>query len=253
MSKEMLNEKTFSNVEQYQPVAIPGRPDTVERTGVMTINGTIARASFLFVLTVISAVFGWQQADQISGALNAIMLIGLLGLIGLSLLTAFKPQISPFTGPVYAIVMGFWAGVISFGYEQQFDGIVLQAVFATFSVFAGCLFLYGSRIVKVTKKFVAVVMVATLGILLMYVAAIVLGLFGVEIGFINDPTPLGIAVSVAICIVAALNLFVDFHFIEQGARAGAPTYMSWYCAFGLLATLIWLYLEILRLLGKIRG
>jgi len=112
MSKEMLNDKTFANVEQYQPVAIPGRPDTVERTGVMTINGTIARASFLFVLTVISAVFGWQQADQISGALNAIMLIGLLGLIGLSLLTAFKPQISPFTGPVYAIVMGFWAGVI---------------------------------------------------------------------------------------------------------------------------------------------
>ena len=151
MSKEMLNDKTFANVEQYQPVTIPGRPDEVVRTKVMTINGTIARAGFLFVLTVICAVFGWQQADQISGVLNAIMLIGLLGLIGLSLLTAFKPQIAPLTGPVYAIVMGFWAGVISYGYEQQFDGIVLQAVFATFSVFAGCLFLYGSRIVKVTK------------------------------------------------------------------------------------------------------
>ena len=196
----------------------------MERTGVMTINGTIARAAFLFVLTVIFAVFGWQQADQMSGVLNTIMLIGLLGLIGLSLLTAFKPRGSAVHRAGLRDRDGFLGrGHLATGYEQQFDGIVLQAVFATFSVFAGCLFLYGSRIVKVTKKFVAVVMVATLGILLMYVAAIVLGLFGVEIGFINDPTPLGIAVSVAICIVATLNLFVDFHFIEQGARAGAPT------------------------------
>ena len=121
--------------------------------------------------------------------------------------------------------MGFWAGVISFGYEQEFDGIVLQAVFATFAVFAGALFLYGSRIVKVTRKFIAVVMMATLGILLMYVAAIVLGLFGVEIGFINDPTLLGIAVSAGICIVAALNLFVDFYFIEEGAKARADVHV----------------------------
>ena len=150
--------------------------------------------------------------------------------------------------------MGFWAGVISFGYEQQFDGIMLQAVFATFAVFAGCLFLYGSRIVRVTKKFIAVVMVATLGILLMYIAALVLGLFGVEIGFLNDPSPLGIAVSVVICIVAALNLFVDFHFIEEGARGGcSDVHVVVFREFGLLATLTWLYLEILRLLGKIRS
>ncbi len=253
MSKEMLNEKTFAKVQTYEPVAIPGRPDTVAPTGVMTINGTIGRAAFLLLLTVVSATFGWQQADQISGTFNTIALIGLLALLGLSILTAFKPQLAPFTGPLYAVVMGFWAGLISFGYEQEFEGIVLQAVFATFSIFAACLFLYGSRIVKVTKKFIAVVMMATLGIMLMYVAAIVLGLFGVEIGFINDPSPLGIAVSVGICIVAALNLFVDFHFIEQGARAGAPKYMSWYSAFGLLATLIWLYLEVLRLIGKVRS
>jgi uncharacterized YccA/Bax inhibitor family protein len=253
MSKEMLNEKTFANVEQYQPVSIPGRPDQAVRTQVMTINGTIGRASFLLVLTIISATFGWRQADDISGTVNAIMLIGLLGLIGLSILTAFRPKIAPFTGPVYAVVMGFWAGVISFGYESFQDGIVLQAVFATLGVFAACLFLYGSRIVKVTNKFIAVVMMATAGIFLMYLVAIVLGLFGVDLTFMNSPTPLGIAVSVGICIVAALNLFVDFHFIEVGAKAGAPTYMSWYCAFGLLATLIWLYLEILRLLSKIRG
>jgi uncharacterized YccA/Bax inhibitor family protein len=253
MSKEMLNEKTFANVEAFQPVTLPGRPDQAVRTKVMTINGTINRAAFLLLIAIVSATVGWDRADQISGTLNAVMLIGLLGLIGLSILTAFKPKLAPFTGPLYAVVMGFWAGVISFGYESFQDGIVLQAVFATLAVFAACLFLYGSRIVKVTNKFIAVVTMATMGIFVMYLAAIVLGLFGVDLQFMNSPSPLGIAVSVGICIVAALNLFLDFHFIEQGAKAGAPTYMSWYCAFGLLATLIWLYLEILRLLSKLRG
>ena len=192
MSKEMLNEKTFANVETLQPVTIPGRPDEVVRTKVMTINGTINRAAFLLLIAIVSAVFGWDQADQISGALNAVMLIGLLGLIGLSILTAFKPKIAPFTGPVYAVVMGFWAGVISFGYESFQDGIVLQAVFATLSVFAACLFLYGSRIIKVTKKFIAVVMMATMGIFLMYLVAIVMGLFGVELPSVpwaSSPSP----------------------------------------------------------------
>lgn len=251
MSRQMLNEKTFRDVPHLESITIPGRPDVMPK--VMTLNGTIARAAFLLMLAVASAAYGWSLGDRISGNVGTIMMIGLLGLVVLSIVTAFKPQIAPITGPLYSVVMGFWAGVISFGYEQEFDGIVLQAVFATFAVFAGALFLYGSRIVKVTRKFIAVVMMATFGILLMYVAAIVLGLFGVELGFINDPTPLGIAVSVGICIVAALNLFVDFYFIEEGAKAGAPSYMSWYGAFGLIATLIWLYLEILRLLGKVRS
>jgi len=251
MSRQMLNEKTFQNVPHLQPITIPGRPDVAPR--VMTLEGTIWRAAFLLVLAIASSTYGWSFGDQISGTLSTVMLLGLLVLIGLSILTAFKPQIAPFTGPVYSVVMGFWAGAISFGYEQAYDGIVLQAVFATFSVFAGALFLYGSRIVKVTRKFVSVVMMATLGIAVTYVASIVLGLFGIELGFINDASPIGIAVSVVICIVAALNLFVDFYFIEQGVEAGAPTYMSWYCAFGLVATLIWLYLEILRLIGKVRS
>jgi uncharacterized YccA/Bax inhibitor family protein len=113
--------------------------------------------------------------------------------------------------------------------------------------------LYVTRIVKVTDRFRFIVIVATGGIFLMYLAAIVLGLFGIELSFINSPSPLGILISVAICIVAALNLFLDFRFIEEGAQRQAPTYMAWYAAFGLLATLIWLYLEMLRLLGKVRG
>ncbi len=194
MSRQMLNEKTFQNVPHLEPITIPGRPDVAPK--VMTLEGTIWRSAFLLVLAIASAVYGWSFGDQVTGTIATIMLIGLLGLVVLSIVTAFKPQIAPFTGPLYAVVMGFWAGVISFGYEQEFDGIVLQAVFATFAVFAGALFLYGSRIVKVTKKFIAVVMMATLGILLMYVAAIVLGLFGIELGFINDPSPLGIGLSV---------------------------------------------------------
>jgi uncharacterized YccA/Bax inhibitor family protein len=251
MSRQMLNERTFQNVPHLEPITIPGRPDV--RPKVMTLEGTIWRAAFLLALALASAGYGWSFGDRVTGPIATIMTIGLLGLIVLAIVTAFKPRIAPFTGPVYSVVMGFWAGVISFAYDQEFDGIVLQAVFATFAVFAGALFLYASRIVRVTRKFVAVVGMATLGILLMYVAAIVLGLFGVEIGFINDPSPLGIVVSVVICVVAALNLFVDFFVLEEGVKAGAPTYMAWYGAFGLMATLIWLYLEILRLLGKVRS
>ena len=120
-------------------------------------------------------------------------------------------------------------------------------------MFLACLVLYVTRVVKVTDRFRFIVGVATLGILLMYLAAFVLGFFGVDLTFINSPSPIGILVSVAICIVAALNLFLDFRFIEEGAAHQAPTYMAWYAAFGLLATLIWLYLEMLRLLGKVRG
>jgi uncharacterized YccA/Bax inhibitor family protein len=149
--------------------------------------------------------------------------------------------------------MGVWAGAISALYEIQYPGIVLQAVFATFSVFLACLVLYVTRVVKVTDRFVFIAGVAGLGIMLTYLASWILSLFGAEVPFLNSPSPLGIAISVVICIVAAMFLLVDFRFIEEGAAKGAPTYMSWYSAFGLLATLIWIYLEMLRLIGKIRG
>ena len=219
----------------------------------MTVNGTIGRASFLLVLAVAMGAVGWSYGDQMSGAVSTVMLIGLFALFGLSILTAFKPKLAPLTGPVYAVVMGFWAGVISYGYNTVYPGIVMQAAFATFSVFAVCLVFYLTGLVKVTDRFVRVVIVATGGIFLMYLVAIVMQLFGANVTFLDSPSPLGIALSVGICIVAALNLFIDFRWIDEGAKRGAPTYMSWYSAFGLLATLIWLYLEILRLLSKIRS
>jgi uncharacterized YccA/Bax inhibitor family protein len=245
----MLNEKTFTG-ENVQAIQVPGRPDV--RTDVMTVRGVVSRTFALLVLTVVSATFGWQWGQDLGGGILAVLTIGLLGLVVLSFVTVRRPKLAIVLGPLYAVIMGFWAGIISRYYEAEYEGIVLQAVFATLSVFCACLVLYVTRIVKVTDRFRFIVGVATLGILLMYVVALVLGLFGVNLTFIDSPSPLGILLSVAICIVAALNLFVDFRFFEDGAAKQAPLYMAWYSAFGLLATLIWLYLEMLRLLSKIR-
>lgn len=248
MSREMLNEKTFASPE-LAPVDLgTGAP-----RGVMTVRSTVGRAFVLLSITVVAATVGWNNAGSILATANGVLFIGLIGLIVLSVATARRPQISPVTGPIYAVVMGLWAGAISALYEAAYPGIVLQAVFATFSVFLACLVLYVTRIVKVTDRFVFIVGVAGAGILLTYLVAWALSVFGIEMPFINSPSPLGIALSVGICIVAAMFLLIDFRFIEEGAAKRAPGYMAWYSAFGLLATLIWLYLEILRLLGKIRG
>jgi len=205
------------------------------------------------VIAIVAASYGWTHAGSILGTSNAVLFVGLIGMVVLSLATARNPRLAVVTGPVYAVVMGVWTGAISALYDATYQGIVLQAVFATFAVFLACLVLYVTRIVKVTDRFVFVVAVATAGIALTYLAAWALSLFGVRIGFLYDSSPLGILVSVGICIIAALNLFLDFRFIEEGVAKQAPASMAWYGAFALLATLIWLYLEILRLLGRVRS
>jgi uncharacterized YccA/Bax inhibitor family protein len=146
-------------------------------------------------------------------------------------------------------LMGTWMGAISQVYEQFYDGIVGQAVFASLSVFAACLVLYGTSAVKVTRRFVAVVVGATVDIGLLYLVSWLLSLFGADLVFLFQPTPLGIGLSIAICLVAALNLILDFGVIEGGAAAGAPKQMEWLATFGLVSTLVWLYLEILRVLA----
>jgi len=248
VSREMLNEKTFA--EQPTPFGTAG---VATRPDVMTVNGTVTRAFALLVVAMGFAVVGWNNALDILSTGSGVVLIGMIGLIALSIVTAKNPRIAVFTGPIYAVVMGLWAGAISALYDLQYPGIVMQAMFATFAVFLACLVLYVTRIVKVTNRFVFVVGVATLGIALTYVAAIVLGLFGIELTFLYDASPLGIAISVGICIIAALNLFLDFRFVEEGATKGAPAHMQWYGALALMSTLIWLYLEILRLLGRVRS
>jgi len=149
--------------------------------------------------------------------------------------------------------MGLWVGGISRVYESAYDGIVAQALLATMTTVLVCLLLYAFRIVKVTRRFVLVVVAATLGIGLMYLTAWILTLFGTRLTFWTNPTPAGIAISVIICVVAALNLFVDFAYVDAGVQGGAPTFMEWYSAWGLLAAVVWLYLEVLYLLARLRN
>jgi uncharacterized YccA/Bax inhibitor family protein len=143
-------------------------------------------------------------------------------------------------------------GLVSMWFEARYPGIAIQAVALTFGVLGVMLVLYRTRVIKVTQRFRAGVIGATLAIFVVYLVALVLGLFGVQVAFLNDASPLGILISLAIVAVAALNLVLDFDLIDRGARSGAPAYMEWYAAFGLLVTLVWLYLELLRLLGRLR-
>jgi len=172
---------------------------------------------------------------------------------GLALVCIFKPKASPILAPLYALAEGVFLGVISKAFEVRWDGIVFQAVLATVGVFFATLALYVFGVVKVTRKFQMIVIGATFGILLLYVFAALLSLFGVDVVFWNQPSALGIAISVFICCVASLNLFLDYEFIAQASKSGAPKYMEWYGAFGIMVTLVWLYLEMLRLLGQLRS
>jgi uncharacterized YccA/Bax inhibitor family protein len=216
---------------------------------VMTLSGTVSRSATLLLLVILGTSFTWSQAATPLGQM--VMIGGAIGGFIMAMVTIFKKTWSPFTAPVYALLQGLFLGGISGIYNAQFNGIVLQAVMLTFGTLAAMLFLYQTRIIRVTNTFRAVVFGATAGILVMYLASFVMGFFGVHMPFLHDSSPMSIGISVVIVIVAALNLAMDFDLIEQGIAAGAPRYMEWYCAFGLMVTLIWLYLEILRLLAKL--
>jgi uncharacterized YccA/Bax inhibitor family protein len=228
---------------------------------VMTANGAFAKTFVLWMLIVAGGVFGWSQVEveTIGGSqvgnveVPAVMWIGMLVGFALAMVTIFVPRIARFTAPLYAIAMGVALGAISHVYDIQWEGIALQAVLATLATFAVCLALYVSGAVRVTQKFRFVVIAATLGIFLMYLVSFVLDLFGVDMQFWREPSALGIAVSVGICIVAALNLFLDFDMVRQLTVAEAPKQMEWYAAFGITVTVVWLYLEILRLLSYLRN
>ena len=165
---------------------------------------------------------------------------------------AFVPKVSPFLAPVYALLEGVFLGIISKAFELRWDGIVLQAILATVAVFFVTLILYVTGVVKVTRRFTMVVIGATLGILLMYAVTWIATIFGADLTFWNEPSALGIGITVVIAVVAALNLFLDYEFIRRASIAGAPAYMEWYGAFGLMVTLVWLYIEMLRLLSLLR-
>jgi uncharacterized YccA/Bax inhibitor family protein len=233
---------------------------TGQPTRTFSAEGAFGKTFLLWVLIVVGATFGWSQVEaapvdtfgNTAVDIPGWTWIALIVALGFAMVTIFKPKAAPITAPLYAVAEGVFLGVISHLYDIQWNGIVLQAVLATFAVFLVCLGLYVSGVVKVTKKFVFVVIAATAGIFVMYLAAMLLSLFGVDIAFWNEPSPIGILVSVGICIVAALNLFIDFEMIRRLGLSGAPKSMEWYGAFGLTVTMVWLYLEILRLLSLLR-
>lgn len=231
----------------------------------MTVGGTISATGVMFVILLTTGWFGWQAAadaitvvtlpsgeEVVSGSMPGWVWACLLGALLVAFATIFMPRIARFTAVIYAALEGVVLGAISGFYDAQWDGIVGQAVLVTAGVFASMLLLYATGIIKVTNKFIAVILFAMIGIFAMYLAGAVASLFGADIAFWNQPTGLGIAVSVGIAIIAALNLAIDFEFIRRGVEAGFPKSMEWYAAFSLMVSLVWLYLEVLRLLALLR-
>lgn len=230
-------------------------------SGVMTLNGTVNKTGFLLLLSVITAAFAWNQSLAIGADGVPVLAPGTLGyLLGgaigglvLALVTAFKKEWSPVTAPLYALVEGFFLGAVSAMYELRFDGIVFQAVVLTFGTLGALLLAYRSGLIKATENFKLGVVAATGGIALVYLVSIVLGFFGKSVPLIHESGLVGIGFSLFVVVIAALNLVLDFDFIESGVEAGAPKYMEWYGAFGLMVTLVWLYVEFLRLLSKLQS
>ena len=219
---------------------------------VMTIQGTVNKSILLVFLVVLSASYTWKlMLEGASSAMMTYMAVGAIGGLIAAIISVFKKTWTPVTAPVYAVLEGLFLGGISAMLNAQYPGIVIQAVALTFGTMFALLFAYKSGIIKVTENFRLGVVAATGGIFIAYFLSFILGLFGVNIGFMHSNGPIGIIISLVIVVVAALNLVLDFDFIERGSESGAPKYMEWYAAFGLLVTLVWLYLEILRLLSKI--
>jgi uncharacterized YccA/Bax inhibitor family protein len=221
----------------------------------MTINGTVNKTGLLLLLVLVGAMLSWSRfsgPDSLP-AMLPLVLGGAIGGLVLGLVTAFKKTWAPFTAPLYAVAEGLFIGALSAIFELRYPGIVMQAVGLTFGTMAAMLLAYRSGLIRATEKFKLGIVAATGGIMLLYLANFAMGLFGHSMGFINGSSGIGIAFSAVVVVIAALNLILDFDLIETGAQSGAPKYMEWYGAFALVVTLVWLYLELLRLLSKLQS
>jgi uncharacterized YccA/Bax inhibitor family protein len=242
-SNPALGAKTFADV-----LRDPSAP-------AMTLEGTVNKAALLLFLVVVPAAWVWPQVrtafDQ--SAAGPWILVGAIGGFAVAVVTIFKKEWSPVTAPIYAVLEGLALGGLSALLETKYPGIAMQSVGLTFATLAAMLLAYRSGLIKPTEKFKLGVVAATGAIALYYVIGLGLSFFGIAMPFLQGNSTASIVVSGIIVVVAALNLILDFDFIETGVTAGAPKYMEWYGAFGLMVTLIWLYLEILRLLAKARS
>lgn len=227
-----------------------------DRAGSMTVQGTVYKTILLLLVAMMSAGWTWMKFYQSGGNPNAVSTMIWVGAIGgfvLAMVTVFKKEWAAITAPLYALLEGFFIGGLSAMLELQFPGIVIQACGLTFGTLFAMLIAYQSGLIQATEKFKMGIVAATGGIALMYLVVFVLSFFGVQPSFMYSSSLLSIGISLFVVIVAALNFILDFDFIEQGARQNVPKYMEWYGAFALMVTLVWLYIEFLRLLSKLRS
>jgi len=209
----------------------------------MTVQGAINKTFILTALLMVTAVFSFSNPSSL------FMWGGAIGGLVIVLIAAFRPQSSPLLAPIYALLEGLFVGSISAIYAAEFSGIVFNAVMLTVATLFMMLFIYKSGIIKVTNKLRTGVVMATGAVALVYVLSWVLGMFGIQVPFLHEGGMLGIGISAVIIGIAALNLLLDFDNFEKGEQYGAPKYMEWFSAMGLLITLVWLYIEFLRLLS----
>ncbi len=227
------------------------KPGVVTADEVMTAAGVSRRTFILFGLLLAAAVVGWMQTDV--GTPPGWMLPAIVLALGVLLVGMFRPQWAPVIGPIYAVVEGLIVGAISRVYQDFYgDGIVTNALMATGVVVLVMAVLYATRTIRVTERMRSIVVGATAAIFVFYVASLLLSFFSVQMPLVWDAGPLGILFSLGVIVLAAFNLLLDFDLIERGIASRAPGYMNWYAAFGLMVTVVWLYLEILRLLAKLQ-
>ncbi len=224
--------------------------------GTMSVRGAINKFGFLLLMVVAGAAFNWhlfQEGNQ--GTMTTLMIVGAIGGLIAALAIMFKPNWAGIVAPLYGLLEGLFIGGISAilneAFAKNYPGLIMQAVGLTFGVAFSMFLLYNFRVIKATERFKSIIMTATLGIAIFYLLTWILGLFGVNISFFTGSSTLSIGISLFIVAIAALNLILDFDMIEQGAERGAPKFMEWYGAFGLMVTMVWLYMEILRLLSKV--
>ncbi len=248
-SNPALGSNTFSNLQNAQ---YGGAIDVTDR---MTLNGTVNKTGILLVCAIATAAWTWHlfTPERDISAVAPLMMVGLIGGFICAMVTVFKKQWSAVTAPIYALLEGLVLGGLSAMLELRYPGIAMEAVALTFGTLFVLLFLYRTGVIKVTQKFRLGIFAATGGIMIFYLLQMALGFFGIQFTSINGSGMIGILFSLFVVSIAALNLVLDFDFIEQGVQYGAPRYMEWYGAFGIMVTLVWLYIEILRLLSKMRS
>lgn len=244
-SNPTLSEKIFS-----RSLTQPGE-------GTMTVRGSMQKFGFLMILVVAGAAYTWKLYYSFKApTMMTFMMVGLIGGMVLGLISSFSPKLAKYLASPYALLEGFMLGgisaVINDSFKGKYPNIIMEAVLLTFGVAFAVFILYNTRIIKATNKFRAVITSSIVGIGIFYLIDIVLGFFGINIPFMQfgDNSMIGIVVNLFVVVIAALSLVLNFDQIETGEKMGAPKYMEWYSAFGLLVTLVWLYLEILRLLSR---